>query len=113
MNTRANFITVWLLMATAGSGFAATHYVDLNSPNPTPPYTNWATAATVIQDAVDASAAGDDVVVTNGLYVAGGRPVGTNLLANRVAVDKALTLHSVNGPEFTVRSEERRVGKEG
>lgn len=77
-------------------------YVDANSATPKPPYTNWATAARVIQDAVDAAAMGDEVIVTNGIYDTGGRAVGTNLLVNRVAVDKPLTLRSVNGPQFTI-----------
>ena len=42
-------------------------YVDLNSTNPTPPYTNWISAATNILDAVDAAVAGDRVLVTNGV----------------------------------------------
>src|SRR5206468_650922 len=67
---------------------------------PTPPYINWATAATNIQDAVDAAVAGDEVVVTNGIYAAGARSVGLCTM-NRVAVEKALTLRSVNGPQFT------------
>jgi hypothetical protein len=76
------------LLTFVRSTFAATHYVDLNSANPTPPYTNWATAARVIQDAVDVAPAGEEVVVTNGQY----RPIFVN---------KPLTLRSVNGPQFT------------
>src|SRR6266403_1662292 len=34
------------------SALADMHYVDVNSTNATPPYTNWTTAATNIQDAV-------------------------------------------------------------
>jgi hypothetical protein len=95
-------IAILLFLSSARSGFAATRYVWQASPSPGPPYTNWLSAARVIQDAVDAAAPGDEIVVTNGFYAIGGRPVGTNLLVNRVAVDKPLTLRSVNGPEFTV-----------
>jgi hypothetical protein len=89
----------WLLLASAGNVFSATYYVDQNSPNPTPPYTDWATAATNIQDAVDAAAAGDEVVVTNGTYASGAWGGGQS---NRVALLKTLTVRSVNGPAVTV-----------
>ena len=62
--------------------------MDVNSTNATPPYTNWTTAATNIQDAVDAAVAGDEIVGTNGIY-------------SPLQVDKSLTLHSVNGTQFT------------
>jgi len=75
------------------------HYVDLNSTNATPPYTNWSTAATNIQDAVDAAAAGEEIVATNGIYATGGR--SNYFGSTRVAIDKPLELRSVNGPHYT------------
>ncbi len=45
---RTKIIAAATLLAFAGGTFAATHYVDLNSPSPAPPFTNWAMAATVI-----------------------------------------------------------------
>src|SRR5437899_5344691 len=92
-----------LLLAGAARALAGVHYVDVNSTNATPPYTNSATAATNIQDAVDAAVAGDEIVVTNGIYANGGRAetgFPFALDASRVAVDKPLNLRSVNGPQF-------------
>ena len=96
----ARLFATALFLVCAACALAEVHYVDVNSTNATPPYTNWATAATNIQDAVDAAVAADEVVVTNGIYATGGRAVyGT--LTNRVAVDKPLVLLSANGPQFT------------
>jgi len=89
-----------LLLTGFGNALATVRYVDVNSTNATAPYSNWSIAAKTIQDAVDAAVAGDEIVVTNGLYAVGGRAV--DAITNRVAVDKALSLRSVNGPQFTV-----------
>ncbi len=82
------------------SSFAAVRFVNAVNPNPAAPYTSWSTAAVTIQDAVDVSLAGDEVLVTNGVYASGGRAV-FGFMTNRVALDRAIFLHSVNGPQFT------------
>jgi hypothetical protein len=86
------------LSATLAS--ASVLYVDLNSTNPVPPYSNWNTAATNIQDAVDAANPGDKILVTDGVYSAGSRtaPDGG---ATRVTITNALVLQSVNGSAVT------------
>lgn len=84
----------------AASACAATHYVDCKNQKPVSPYTDWSTAATNIQDAVDVSVAGDQILVADGVYRNGGRAVA-GFVGNRVAVTKAITLQSLNGPGAT------------
>jgi hypothetical protein len=80
------------------------HYVAQAGTNPIPPYLTWDTAATNIQDAVDVAYINGTVVVSNGTYSSGGRPIVYSglSLSNRVAVLKPITLRSVNGPSVTI-----------
>ncbi len=75
--------------------------VDAGNANPIPPYTNWATAAQSIQDAIDAVDAGAVILVTNGIYATGGKSMSGDT-PSRIAVDKAITLLGVNGAEQTI-----------
>ncbi len=94
MKNPVNLAIVILLLAVSNLSAANLPpprlYVSVGSTNPVPPYSTWATAATNIQDAVNAAAGGDEVVVTNGVY-AGGLVVG-----------KPLAVRSVEGSQFTV-----------
>ncbi|MBU1694776.1 MAG: PKD domain-containing protein, partial [Verrucomicrobia bacterium] len=62
--------------------------------------TNWATALATIQAVVDASSLGCTIWVSNGTYATGGRAVQAGL-TNRVAVDQAVIVRSLNGPAVT------------
>ena len=68
------------------------YYVNISNPTPSSPYTSWETAATNIQDAIDISYSGGEIIVTNGIYI----------LNSQLDVNKSLTIESVNGPDFTV-----------
>src|ERR1051326_6644024 len=87
--------------------FGATRYVDSNNSQPLAPYISWQTAAATIQDAIDVSDSGDELLVTNGVYGIGGRvPTAPYYpyysTTNRVTVDKPLAIRSINGPQCTI-----------
>jgi hypothetical protein len=92
--------TAAFALAAISATAATTHYVNLNSPGPISPYTDWTTAATNIQDAINASAAGDVIMVTNGVYAAGGISMD-GVITNRVSLNLPISVQSVNGPWVT------------
>src|ERR1051326_7541340 len=87
-----------LSFALAYCASAATHYVDAHGTNPVPPFVDWSTAATNIQDAINAANINDQILVTNGAYQFGGQ---FDSVSNRVYVNKAVMVQSVNGPLVT------------
>lgn len=103
-------VVLWVRNKTYPDGISFTqmvhvtegeHFVTLSSTNPIAPYTNWATAAAGIQDALDAASAGATVFVGDGIYRSGARVV-SGTLSNRVVVIRPITLRSLNGPEATI-----------
>lgn len=86
--------------ATSTVAILTIRCVNVAGVSPAAPYTGWSSAATNIQTAIDASAVGDIVLVTNGLYGFGGKVMAGDL-TNRVAIDKALIVMSINGARHT------------
>ena len=80
--------------------FEGIYFVSLDCTNPVAPYNSWDTAATNIQDAVDAAVAGGTVLVSNGVYQTG-METADGSTSNRVTVTEPLTLRSINGPAQT------------
>ncbi|HPB10779.1 MAG TPA: hypothetical protein PLT74_05925, partial [Kiritimatiellia bacterium] len=81
-----------------------------------PPFVSWADAATNLQDAVDAVALpGGRVLAGDGVYDAGARVAAGQTVTNRLVLDKAVRVESVNGPAATAiagrwHSEETPLG---
>jgi len=97
---------IWLALALPAS--KADYYVAQNGQTPAGPYTSWMTAASNIQDAVNAAANNSTVWVGSGRYT-----VPTNAVfytvTNVVYINKPISLRSSNGvPEDTVIDGEGR-----
>lgn len=88
------------LMWGVFTGWGADRYVSPTGGH-LPPFTNWADAATNIQDAIEAALPLETIWVTNGIYATGGKAKSGDL-TNRVALDKPVVVRSVNGSEATI-----------
>lgn len=97
-NIREYFLLTCLFLASIAT--ASTHYVSLDGTH-TWPFTNMYTAATNIQDAIDATPYEGLVLVSNGMYQTGGKLLSGTFLTNRVFINKKITLRSINGPSNT------------
>ena len=101
MKTTLRAIIVLVVCAVTGAQ-ADTHYVAHNGQTPSGSFTDWNSAASNIQDAVNAATTNDTVLVGAGRYTV--PPNATNYNGtNVVYINKPLTLSSSNGlPETTI-----------
>jgi parallel beta-helix repeat protein len=101
MKTYPLQLSVLILGFLTTPAIATVRYVNANSSTPFAPYLSPANAAVRIQDAVDVSVPGDQIMVADGIYQTGGR-VKYGTVTNRVVLDKAVTVQSINGPATTI-----------
>jgi hypothetical protein len=108
MQTNPIMKTLWVKLLGASLGLvvfmkagAATYYVDTANRHPVSPFTSWATAATNIQDAINAAGFTSNTIwVNDGVYKFGG--IYSPAYARVATLGKPLTIQSVNGPEVTI-----------
>lgn len=84
------FVSILASVLLTHSLLATTYYVNASRPDDTGNGQSWASAKKTIQAAVIVSAAGDSVIVTNGIYA----PIST--------ANKSIKIQSVNDAELTI-----------
>jgi len=87
MTTIRSLIIYTGIFFWACSSSADVHYVNISNSTPLYPFTNWISASTNIQTAIDAAVSNDVILVTNGTY-----SVSTDIV-----ITNNVTLQSVNG----------------
>lgn len=90
--------------AVVGAAYTKTRtvYANAGRPDDTGDGLSWATAKRTLQAAADAASDGCTVLVTNGVYNAGGAVMSGQSLSNRLLIVKNLTVRSVNGADVTM-----------
>jgi hypothetical protein len=91
----------WACFVPAGTQ-AVTRYVDAYSLGPASPYVNPINAAFTIQEAVNVSAPGDEIVVYPGVYAEGEFGIAGQAVSNRVVLTNSVTVRSQAGAASTI-----------
>ena len=106
--SHSSIVVILMLFVLRAS--AAVLYVDVNTTNPVPPYSDLTSAAVTIQDAADIATNGDLILVNDGVYEDGFRTIQESVttssppyqqnysVTNRLVVTNALNIQSINGP---------------
>jgi hypothetical protein len=102
ISMKRKYLTGIIMFSLASAVSATVLYVS-PSGSGTPPYNSWATAATTIQDAVDASTNNDTVLVAAGTYDTGSHLSPVNKTPNRVVIDKPILVKGVASSPALVR----------
>lgn len=95
MENKSHILLVSMILL-AGSALADTHYVVKDNSGASSPFTDWTTAASNIQQAIDDTncVASDTVIVSNGVYDTGAKVAAGRASSNRVVISKAITVRA-------------------